>query len=263
MTEIVALHGYAAASTDSLSSRAELPRAAFFQCWATVEACFLEAFDERCSEVSLRMLIAAREATGETAGNPASETTGETAGNPAHEVTGAAADDTACEADPWEGQVAAATGAALNWCEHNPLAARAILFESVAVSTRVAWRLSRALDHLADLIHTTGIRAANLNAADQPPNRAIVRAVATDHSGAAERRAPSPALARALVRKAHAILHDALQVPPAIQTRRGAKTRGVAHPRLIDIAPALTSMIVLQYAGEHAAARQLAGAGHA
>ena len=125
------------------------------------------------------------------------------------------------ETDGWECKVGAATQAALAWCQRNPLATRAILFESAAVSTRVAWRLSRTLDRLAELIHAGG-------------------------SAAAGGVAPSPAVARALVRKAHAVLHDAMGSAPG------------AEPCLTALAPVLASTIVLQYTGERPASRELA-----
>lgn len=194
MAETVALEGYAAASVEAVSAYAGLSPEAFLRHWRDVEACFLEAFDDLCTQVSVRMLVAVG------------------------------------QADCWERQVAAATSAVLGWCEQDPLGARAILFESVAVSTRVAWRLSRALDRLAELMHAGGVRAGGqtLECAAAPP----------------------PALARALVRSAHASLHDAMQ-----SRRPGAETR------LIDLAPGLISMIVLPYAGARIAAREFARTG--
>ncbi|HEV3093414.1 MAG TPA: hypothetical protein VGY30_02740 [Solirubrobacteraceae bacterium] len=185
MTDTVALRGYVGASVEAVSARAGLPQEAFLGRWASEEACFLEAFDELARQAFVPMLIVAR------------------------------------EVDGWERQVVAATQAALAWCQRNPLATRAILFESAAVSTRVAWRLSRALDHLAGLIHAGGSAAA---------------------SGVA----PSPAVARALVRKAHAVLHDAMGSAPG------------AEPCLTALAPVLASTIVLQYTGERPACRELA-----
>jgi AcrR family transcriptional regulator len=184
--DTVALCGYAGASVEAVSARAGVAPEAFLGRWPDLEACFLAAFEELLRQAFVPMLVAAGEAEG------------------------------------WEAQVAAATRAALTWCERNPLAARAILFESAAVSTRVAWRLSRALDHLAGLIHAGGCAAAGGGVA------------------------PSPAVARALVRKAHAVLHD------AIGSARGAE------PCLTALAPALASTIVLQYTGERQACRELA-----
>jgi AcrR family transcriptional regulator len=132
--------------------------------------------------------------------------------------------DACRETEAWTETIGAGLAALLEFLEEQPFAARLIALETFTVSTRVLWRRSRLLDRFAEVVHIGGC------AAFEP----------TDGS----RSAPSLEVAREVIVKAHSIVFEGV-----VYGKSGGLTSLVAP---------LTSMIVLPYAGEVAARRELA-----
>jgi AcrR family transcriptional regulator len=185
MTHTVALHGYREASVAEVCARAGVQLGVFDELFLDREDCCLAAYDEVVKHVSVRVLVACR------------------------------------GAESWEQSVREAMRAVLAFCEQQPLAARFALVESAGVSTRMLWRRSRLMAHLADLVHQRGCVAACAQASP-------------------------PALARAALDRAHSIVHESVV--------------NAGSARLVDLTAPLASMIVLPYTGEQAASRELARA---
>jgi len=188
MIETVALRGYGMTSVAEVSARAGLARHVFHELYVDREACFLDAFDDVVARGCVRLVDACR------------------------------------ELDRWSDQVRSGMFALLSFLDEQPSAARFLVIESFAVSTRVLWRRSRLLDRFVEVVHDGGCAA-----------------LATGWP------APPQAVARGVVLSAHSVVYESL----------ACDTQGLAR-----LAGMLTGVVVLPYLGERAACAQLGVGSH-
>jgi AcrR family transcriptional regulator len=116
MVEIVAGHGIAAVSVESLCARAQVNSGHFDRCFADLEDCFLSLHDELMAELCERLTVAADAATN------------------------------------WHDRMWAAGWAAMRFIQENPVRARFLLVEVNGVGSGAQGRRDRIVQRCADLL---------------------------------------------------------------------------------------------------------------